>query len=67
MAKKEETPEAPENAGGEQTEQPAVVPETPESKEVDRDARMWAMICHLAGLAGIVIPVVGNIVAPLII
>ena len=67
MAKKEETPEAPENAGGEQTEQPEVVPETPESKEVNRDARMWAMICHLVGLAGVVIPVVGNIVAPLII
>lgn len=73
MAKKEEIPEAPESTGGEQTEQPAsteqpeAVPETSESKEVDRDACMWAMICHLAGLAGIVIPVVGNIVAPLII
>ena len=73
MAKKEETPEAEENAVGEQTEQPAsteqpeAVPETPESKEINRDARMWAMICHLAGLAGLVIPVVGNIVAPLVI
>jgi len=28
---------------------------------------MWAMICHLTGLAAIVIPIVGNIVAPLII
>ncbi|MHC4632777.1 MAG: hypothetical protein ACYS9C_16140 [Planctomycetota bacterium] len=40
MAKKEDTPEAEENAGGEQTEQPAstgqpeAVPETPESKEI---------------------------------
>ncbi len=73
MAKKEEIPEPAENAGGEQTEQPAsteqpvAVPETPESKEVNKDACMWAMICHLAGLAAIVIPVVGNIVAPLII
>jgi len=73
MAKKEETPEAAENAGGEQAEQPAsteqpeVVPEAPESKEVNKDARMWAMICHLVGLAGVVIPFVGNIVAPLVV
>ncbi len=73
MAKKEEIPEPAENAGGEQTEQPAsteqpvAVPETPESKEGNKDACMWAMICHLAGLAAIVIPVIGNIVAPLII
>ncbi len=28
---------------------------------------MWAMICHLAGLAGVVVPFVGNIVAPLVV
>ncbi|MBC8469937.1 MAG: DUF4870 domain-containing protein [Planctomycetes bacterium] len=28
---------------------------------------MWAMICHLSGLAGIILPASGNIVAPLII
>ena len=73
MAKEEETPEAAENAGGAQTEQPAsteqpeAVPETPESKEINKDACMWAMICHLVGLAGIVIPFVGNIVAPLVV
>ncbi|MBA7603775.1 hypothetical protein ES703_10892 [subsurface metagenome] len=73
MAKEEETPEAEENAGGAQTEQPAsteqpeAVPETPESKEINKDACMWAMICHLLGLAGIVIPFVGNIVAPLVV
>jgi uncharacterized Tic20 family protein len=85
MAEVNETPEAAENAGGEQpeqpasteqpagaeqpagTEQPEAVPESPGSKEANKDARMWAMICHLTGLAAIVIPVVGNIVAPLII
>jgi len=73
MAKKEETPEAAENAGGEQTEQPAsteqpeAVPETPESKEINKDARMWAMICHLAGLAGCIFWVIGQIVGPLVI
>jgi len=35
--------------------------------EVSKDARMWGMFCHLAGLAGIVIPAVGNIVGPLIV
>ena len=75
MAKKEETPEAEENAGGAQTEQPAsteqpeAVPETPESKEINKDARMWAMFCHLAGLAAFVpvVPVLGGIIGPLII
>ena len=32
----------------------------------DKDAKMWAMFCHLGGLAGIVFPFVGNIVLPLI-
>ena len=40
---------------------------SPGSKEINKDARMWAMICHLAGLAGIILPAAGNIVAPLII
>ena len=35
--------------------------------EVSKDARMWAMFCHLAGLAGYVLPFVGNIVGPLIV
>lgn len=38
-----------------------------QSRETDKDARMWAMFSHLAGLAGYVMPVIGNIVAPLII
>ena len=33
----------------------------------DRDERMWGMLCHLAAFAGLVIPVAGNIVGPLII
>lgn len=40
---------------------------SPGSKEINRDARMWAMICHLSALAGIILPASGNIVAPLII
>jgi len=48
-------------------EQPGPVQEGPGSKEVNKDVRMWAMICHLAGLAGFVVPMIGNIVAPLIV
>jgi len=67
MTKKEQTPQSQENPSG--TEQPCVeaVPPGPGSKEINKDARQWAMFCHLAGLAGLLIPVIGNIVAPLII
>jgi uncharacterized Tic20 family protein len=38
------------------------------NEELSKDARMWAMFCHLAGLAGYVIPVgISSIIAPLII
>jgi uncharacterized Tic20 family protein len=38
-------------------------------RETNRDARMWAMFCHLAGLAAFLplAPVLGGIIAPLII
>jgi hypothetical protein len=48
-------------------EQPEVVQEGPRSKEVNKDARMWAMICHLSALAGLVVPVIGCIIGPLVI
>ena len=59
MAEINETPQA---GGPASAEQPTI-----EKQEISKDARMWAMFCHLAGLAGYVIPIVGNIVAPLII
>jgi uncharacterized Tic20 family protein len=43
------------------------VQDSPPSKETNKDARMWGMICHLAALAGIVVPVIGCIIGPLII
>ena len=49
------------------SEKAGTVNESPGSKEANKDARMWAMLCHLAGLAGIILPASGNIVAPLII
>lgn len=37
--------------------------------EIEKEARVWAMFCHLAGLAGLspILPVIGGIVAPLVI
>lgn len=40
---------------------------TDTSKEVNRDARMWAMFCHLAALGALIVPVVGSVIGPLII
>jgi len=74
MAKEEETPEPAEKPESEtpaeqetSAEQPETVQEGQGSKEVNKDARMWAMICHLAALAGLVVPVVGCIIGPLIV
>ena len=78
MAEINETPETPSyEPSAEQpvnaeptasTEQPASVQEEQVSEEINKDARMWAMFCHLAGLAGFVIPVIlSGIIAPLII
>jgi hypothetical protein len=69
-----ETPKPTEKPEGEtpaeqvtSAEQPETVQESPGSKEVNKDARMWAMFCHLASLAGLVVPVVGCIIGPLIV
>ncbi len=48
-------------------EHPGPVQESPGSKEVNKDARMWAMFCHLSALAGLVVPVIGCIIGPLIV
>lgn len=49
-------------------QQPVNAQPTEVSKEVNKDARMWSMFCHLAGLAGFVVPVIlSGIIAPLII
>jgi len=43
------------------------VPSSPEPRQDPKEERTWAMVCHLAALAGYIIPVAGNIVGPLII
>ncbi len=58
MAKTNKTPEPSENSDkGPQAEQP-VKAEEPATKEpeVSKDARMWGMLCHLAGLVPILGP-----------
>lgn len=40
--------------------------ETESSTVEDKDARTWAMICHLSALTGYVLPF-GNIIGPLIV
>jgi uncharacterized Tic20 family protein len=74
MEQNEGTPEpAQENEGQASVEQEVVTKQagtphdSPPSKEINKNARTWAMICHLAGLAGILLPATGNIVAPLVI
>lgn len=67
-----EQPASAEPAGSVETPAgtvpPANVPPSGASKEVNKDARMWAMFCHLAGLAGFVVPVIiSGIIAPLIV
>ena len=68
MTENNENPQAPENAGAEQTEQPVIEaqPVNVQQPEISKDARMWAMFCHLAGLAGLAIPVIGFVVGPLV-
>ena len=61
MAKTNETPEPSESSKKETSaEQP----------EVSKDARMWAMFCHLAGLGWLlwwVVPLIGGVIGPLVV
>lgn len=52
MAKTQETPEVPESSGGgDQPQQP--------SGQSSKDARMWAMLCHLLAIfTGFIAPLV---------
>ena len=39
----------------------------PQKTVTDKDEKMWAMFCHLASFAGLVFPLVGNIIGPLVV
>jgi hypothetical protein len=47
---------------------PPVIEPGQTDREMSRDARMWAMICHLAGFAFLlpVVPGIGSVIGPLI-
>jgi uncharacterized Tic20 family protein len=64
-----ETPEAPESPQPSSEAEPPEKVQPPEpTPEIGKDARMWAMFCHLAGLAGFIVPVIlSGIIAPLIV
>jgi len=62
MAKNEETSKP--------AEQPEAVQEKKAGEEISKDARMWAMICHLAGLGWLIwwiVPLIGGIIGSLIV
>jgi len=46
---------------------PPVIEPGQTDREMNRDARMWAMICHLAALAIFVMPLIGLVIGPLVI
>ena len=70
-AEKDVSAEQPESVREEpvSAEHPKSVQEEKAGEEINKDARMWAMICHLGGLGGLipVVPVIGSVIAPLII
>ena len=48
-------------------EAPAAVQLPVVTKDPEKEARMWGMLCHLAGLAMFLVPPVGGIIGPLIV
>lgn len=68
MTENDLPPQTPDDTEDEQTQQPQGAQPAQAKEEINKDLRMWAMFCHLAGLAGYVIPVIiSGIIAPLII
>lgn len=74
MANLNDLPQTPQNppdyAAGQQegtSGPPPVEPTGPTDREPNKDARMWGMFAHLAGLAGIVVPAFGAIIGPLVV
>ena len=62
-----ETNQASEGVESPGAEPPVPTAEAQSDSEMNRDARMWAMFCHLAGLGGLVVPAVGAVIGPLIV
>ena len=71
MAKAKEPAESSESREATAAEEPSKVQEQVKSEliEMNKDARTWAMLCHLAGLGWLIfwlVPVIGGVICPLI-
>jgi len=71
MAKAKEPVEPSESPKEKATEEPSKVEEPVKSEviETNKDARTWAMSCHLAGLGWLIfwlVPFIGGVICPLI-
>jgi len=71
MAKAKEPVESSESPKEKKTEEASKVEKPVKSEviETNKDARTWAMFCHLAGLGWLIfwlIPVIGGVICPLI-
>ena len=71
MVNADKTPESPRppyvetgNPAGPTTVPP---PPEPQNREMDHEARMWGMFCHLAALVVLILPVLGLVVGPLLV
>ncbi len=49
------------------TKKEAVTESTTQAGVKDKDENMWAMFCHLASFAGLVIPLIGIFLGPLVV
>jgi len=71
MTETNEVPEPTQGTGDAGSPQPApgdaVNAPDQGDRETNKDARMWGMFCHLAGLAGFVLPAFGCVVGPLVV
>lgn len=71
MAKAKEPVESSESPKEKETEEASKIEEPVKSEviETNKDARMWAMLCHLSGLGWLLfwlVPFIGGVVCPLI-
>ena len=71
MTEMNEVPDATQGPGQTNDPQPdsggTPTAADPGDRETNKDARLWAMFCHLAGLAGLVLPAIGCVIGPLVV
>ena len=62
-----QTNEGPDTSGPQPDSDGTPNTADPGDRETNKDARLWAMFCHLAGLAGLVVPAIGCVIGPLVV